>query len=417
MACGLKFVPASGSLPGFPRLLLGISLASSLLVLTACGGDNEAAANTPPPALACAPTTGPLLGPAAALNQVLTNARAANGFNAILFSATQQGQPLLTTAVGVSTPGVPATTDMHFRVGMPAEQFETLLMLKLVEDGSLDLAAPVSKWFPTFPHADLATVRMLAASSSGFGDYAYGPADPAQGIQSFGDLLYADVHRTFTTAELIARSQPPYQVPQFANPGGDWAYSHSNYVVLGSILESAGGSDYATLLQNKVLTPLNLSQTSYTTSAGIPAPFLHAYTSERGSYEESTDWSPSWTSYSGSLTSNVCDLATWARAFGTGALLKPETAAQITATTNVGLGPNTLSRYFGLGVIISNGWLVGEGNYFGWHTSTAYYPPKQIAFTFTTTEGPTTTNGNSTSRPLLRQLSQILAPDSPIDLP
>lgn len=324
---------------------------------------------------------------------------------------------MLTTASGISTAGVPATVDMHFRVGMPAEQFESLLMLRLAEEGGLDLSAPVSNWFPSYPQADLATVRMLSASSAGFGDYVYGPADPAQGIPSFADVLYADVHRVFTAAELITRSQPPYQVAQFNNPGGNWAYSHTGFVMLGPILEAAGGNDYATLLQQKVLTPLRLNNTSYAATSDIPAPVLHAYTSERGSYEDSTGWSPSWTSYSGSLNSTVCDLAAWARAYGSGALLQPQTAAQITATTNVGLGPNTAARYFGLGVIIVNGWLVGEGNFFGWHTATAYYPPKQIALAFTSTEGPGTANGNGTSRQLLRQLTQILTPEAPIDLP
>ena len=162
---------------------------------------------------------------------------------------------------------------------------------------------------------------------------------------------------------------------------------------------------------------LGFHNTVYPSTTEIQSPVLHAYTSERDRYEDSTYWNPSWTSFSGKINSDVCDLAAWEQAFGTGSLLTPESAAKITAATNVGLGQNTPALYFGLGTIVNNGWLVASGNYFGWHTATAYYPPTQTALAVTETEGPHTTNTERISNDILRQMSRVLTPKTPIMLP
>ncbi|MBY4897208.1 serine hydrolase [Cupriavidus sp. AU9028] len=389
-----------------PALLLA-------LALQGCGDDYGA------PTAACMPVdAGAHAGASvAALRPLLAQARAEHGLNAVLLGVTAGGEPILTTALGEARPGVAATTAMHFRVGMPAEQLAVMLMLQLADQGRLDLDAPVSRWFPGYPHAERATVRMLAASSAGFGDYVYGPANPALGVPSFDTVLYGDPHRQFTTAELIDRSRAPYQVPQFDNPGGDWRYSHTSFAMLGAILESVTGRDYGALLRERILSPLGLHNTEYAQGPSIQAPVLHAYTSERGRYEDSTGWSPSWTSYSGRINSDLCDLTAWARAFGRGELLSPESAARIAEPANVGLGPNIASRYFGLGVIVHNGWLIGDANFFGWHTATAYHPGKDIAIALTLTEGPATQDANGIARALLGRLSAVLTPANPIALP
>jgi len=399
-----------------PRL--SVSLVAALLVATLVGcAGRPPSGHAAPVQAGCSPTAGTPAGTAASLLAVLANARSEHKLNAIIFRATIDSKDVLTTALGDSTPGVPASTAMHFRVGMPAEQFETTMLMQLVDQRRIALDDRVATWFPKYPHAGATTVRMLGASSSGFGDYVYGPGTPAKNVPSFESVLYRDPYRQFTASELIARSQAPYQVPQYANPGADWQYSHTNYAMLGSILERVTGRDYGALLQDSIAKKLGLRDIVYSTSANIQAPVLHAFTSERSTYEDSTKWSPSWTSFSGSMNSTVCDLATWEQAFGSGALLTPASAAEIVAPTNVGLGKNSRSLYFGLGTIVNNGWLLANGNYFGWHTATAYYPPQRIALVVTLTEGPKTTSGNALTNGIFKAMSSVLTPKSPITIP
>ena len=401
------------------RHLLLMLLGFIALVPTGSTGDE-----VPPPrrstaaaSAACAPTSGTPTGAAALLLSIITRAKSTYGLNALIFNATVGSKPILTTAIGNSTPGVPASTAMHFRVGMAAEQFEATLLLMLVDQKRIDLGDSVSKWFPAYPHANLATVRMLAASSSGFGDYVTAKANTSRGVPSFADVLLKNPYRKFTTSELIRRSLYPYQQPQFSDPGGNWTYSHTGFVVLGSILETVTRKNYGALLQEMILNRLDLHNTVYPSTAEIRMPVLHAYTSERGSYEDSTYWNPSWTSFSGQINSDVCDLAAWEQAFGTGRLLTPHSAGEIAAATNVGRDENTPSLYFGLGTIVNNGWLVASGNFFGWHTATAYYPPRRIALVVTETEGSHTTKAESISNDILRQISRVLTPKTPITLP
>src|SRR5262249_28268919 len=93
--------------------------------------------------------------------------------NAIIFSAEQDGMPLVRTALGVSTSGVPATTQMHFRIGGVGWQYLSTVLLRVIEQypGAIALNDTVAKWYPDYPNADRTTVHMLAVSSAGFGDY------------------------------------------------------------------------------------------------------------------------------------------------------------------------------------------------------------------------------------------------------
>jgi CubicO group peptidase (beta-lactamase class C family) len=365
----------------------------------------------------CAPTSGTPTGNAAAIQSILTAQLKASGLNAIIFGSSLGGSPLLTTALGNSTPGVPATTAMHFRVGMPAELLETTLLLELVDRKQIGLTDLASKWFPTYPYATLATVRMLGASSTGFGDYVYGHGVPSRGIPSFADLVDRYPYRRFPASELILRSQEPFQEPKFDDPGKNWDYSHTNYVMLGTIIEDVTKLSYGVAVRHYVTAPLGLGDTVFSIEPPIAAPVLHAFTTERGKYEDSTGWSPSWTSYSGALNSNVCDLVALEHALGTGQLLSPQSRAEITAPTNVGLGKNAPSLYFGFGTIVNHGWIVSLGNFFGWHTAAAYYAPQDITLAITVSEGPNAKDPGNVNKRILEKITRLLTPSAPIALP
>ena len=313
-----------------------------------------AAAMAAAPPVSCAPASEGRDATTEAMSRILSQAKERDHLRAVIFSAERNGKPILRTALGTSRNGVPATTAMHFRVGFVGWQYLTDLLLLMADRKQIALTDPVSKWFPTYPHAGLATLRMLAASSTGFGDYITPPA--------FAKEIYENTLRVWTAHDLIVRSLPPYQEPAFANPGKNWAYSHTNFVMLGAILERAGGKPYASLLQALILGPLGLHDTRLQFDAHPQLPVLHTLDDE--TFKDTTFWNPSFVSWA-SMTSNVCDLGTWNRAFGTGSLLSPGSASQATAPINVGLGPNTASKYFGLGTIVQARWIVANASYWG----------------------------------------------------
>lgn len=324
--------------------------------------------------------------------------------NAIIFSAEKDGKPIVRTALGISKVGEPATTEMHFRIGGVGWQHLSATLLRLVDQKKIALTDLASKWYPKYPHADRTTVRMLAASSAGFGDYITPPA--------FVDKITADPLHVWTADELIERSIAPYQKPQFTNPGHNWMYSHTDFVMLGAILEKVSGKPYGQLLKELILEPLGLHNTRLQFDAKPQQPVLHTLAEE--TFQDSTYWNPSFVSWA-ALTANICDLSTWIRAYGNGALLSPESKKEITSPVNVGLGPfKTKNDYFGLGALIHGPWIVARAAYWGMHTTTAFDPITGIGLSVTTSLSPASPADAQPANEIIAEISRLLSPSEPV---
>lgn len=272
----------------------------------------------------CAPPrTGPASSPtnngakADAVIRIVRDFMTQAHLKAVLVRVTVAGKEVVTRAVGDSMTGVPATTAMHFRNGAVAISYVATLLLKLVDEKKLRLDDKLSRWLPDFPHADRVTLGQLAQMTSGYPDYVLGN-------EAFDAELYANPFRQWTTQELLDQISSR---PLLYDPGTNWNYAHTNYLLLGLALEKAAGQDMPTLLQRKVLSPLGLTATANSDTPAIPEPALHAFTSERRAalkipagvpfYEESTFWNPSWTITHGAIqTTTIYDMEATAVGIG-----------------------------------------------------------------------------------------------------
>lgn len=312
-------------------------------------------------------------------------------------SVSVDGAPLLTEAWGESAPGQPATTDMHWRSGSIAIAYLTTALLQLQDQGVLSIDDRLSKWLPELPRAADITLAMLANSTSGYADYVNLDVLP----------LYEDVHRQWTQDKLI---EAALAQPMKCDPGTCFSYAHTNFVVLGRVMTMASGRTVAELIRTGILEPLGMRETSSDATPFIPAPVLHAFTSERGRYEDSTGWSPSWTIAEGAImTSTIPDVMRSAEAVATGRLLSPEAFAQFLAPRTASFKSMSTERYYGLGVLVSNGWVMQNPSFFGYSGLMAYLPAKRISIAVTTTLGPASPDGN-TSEQLFRRIAKELAP-------
>ena len=221
---------------------------------------------------------------------------------------------VLTTALGESMTTVPATTDMHYRIGGIAETFMSTLLLMLVEQGRIDLDAPISRWFPHLLSADQVTVRMLVGNTAGYPDYVR--------VDDFIKRQMAEPFRTFTDDELIDYSVRGGRM-NFP-PGASQQYSHTDNVILGQVIQRATGQSFAALYDKYIFGPMGLKDTRFALDQEIPSPVLHAYTAERNVYEDCTYWNPMWGSTPALITSNLHDLGRWGPILGTGRLISLE---------------------------------------------------------------------------------------------
>jgi CubicO group peptidase (beta-lactamase class C family) len=155
------------------------------------------------------------------------------------------GRVVYTHAFGLAklSPPVPAAAAMAYPIGSISKQFTATAVLLLQQDGKLSLADPVAKFFPELTRARDVTLLNLLTHTSGYQDYA--PQDytiPAWKLP--GDPL-AVVH------EFAAK-------PLDFEPGTQWQYSNTNFVIAALIVQKVAGEPFATFLRDRILTPAHL---------------------------------------------------------------------------------------------------------------------------------------------------------------
>ena len=333
----------------------------------------------------------------------------ANGLRAALVRVNVGDRRLATVAQGDSMPGVPASPRMHFRLGSMGIPYLINLLLQLQDDGVLSLDDPVSDWMPQLANADRVTLRMLASSTSGYPDWI-------QGNDVFVDAFYADVFRLWQPSELLAYA---FDRPLACEPAACFTYSHANFAILEKILHKETGDSVARLIRKRVFRPLGLRDIGISPLATMPEPALHAYTSERGPYEDTTSWSPSWTLGKDSImTGTIGDIARTARAIGSGRLISREASRDQFAPITADYPGFSEQLYYGLGINVANTWRFQNPDLNGYTGIMAYLPAQDLSIGLTTTNSETSTDdGVNYSQRLWAEIANYLAPDHPITLP
>jgi D-alanyl-D-alanine carboxypeptidase len=331
------------------------------------------------------------------------------GLRAALMRVDTGDRTLATASPGESMAGVPANLRMHFRIGAIAIPYVIDLVLQLQDKGRLSLDDPVSKWLPDLPHADRVTLRMLASATSGYPDWI-------QGNPAFVDTLYSDVFRQWTTPELL---DVAFGQPLICDPGECFHYAHTNYVILGRVVQAITGKSVGRLLRRRVLGPIRLRHTDISALPRIPAPVLHAYTSDRGPYEDSTSWSPSWTIAKDMImTGTIADVIKSAKAVGTGALISRKASRERVAPITAGYPGFSDKLYFGLGIVVANTWQFQNPELNGYTAISAYLPSRKISLALAVTRRPAAAATDTNySQLLFAELADYLAPNHPVVLP
>jgi CubicO group peptidase (beta-lactamase class C family) len=330
-----------------------------------------------------------------AVEAIIHDAIKKYALKAIIAAVNSGGQNIYTEAVGESMSGVPATVPMHFRNGAIVFSYMSTMLLELVDQKKVTLDTKLSQFLPDLPSADRITLKQLANMTSGYPDYVYQP--------EMTHTLSLDPFKQWSTDDLIRIGTSK---PLMFEPGTNFAYSYTNYVILGRVLEMITGLPLAIAMQKYIIGPMDLKQTQSIDTPEIPAPILHTFSSERRAelgvpassilYEESTFWNPSWTTAEGAVqTTDINDLAKSIEAIGTGRLLfKDSSAAQINPSL-IGFGhpdpncpsceQNTKERNYGLGVVLLGSWVTQTKNFAGCGATAGYLPAKKLTVAVVTT--------------------------------
>ena len=247
-----------------------------------------------------------------------------------------------------ATAGAVAPED-RFVLASTGKLATACVVLRLAEEGALDLDAPVLPWLPALPHAPSLTPRMLLAHRSGLRDYRLGDPDPG----------YA-----WTRAEVLR---------QIAARGSErapdrrFAYRNANYVVLAEVAEQASGEPFGALVERLIARPLGLP--GFSCAGDVVAPHMRVLGRNVGLGPIPTHaFGEIWGD--GPVASSAHDLARFTEALFGGELLAPGTLrAMVRRTDRFPRG-----RGYGLGVMLyrtEGGAMVAghDGIYLGWTAS------------------------------------------------
>jgi CubicO group peptidase (beta-lactamase class C family) len=139
--------------------------------------------------------------------------------------------------------GVKATPEMAYPIGSISKQFTATAALLLQQDGKLSLDDKVAKYFPELTRANEVSLRNLMTMTSGYEDFA--PQDYI--IPAWRSPI-----------DPLANMHEWAEKPLDFEPGTDWQYSNTNYVLLGLIVQKVSGEPLYQFIRERVLAPLKL---------------------------------------------------------------------------------------------------------------------------------------------------------------
>ncbi|MEU2736445.1 serine hydrolase domain-containing protein [Streptomyces sp. NPDC007095] len=299
------------------------------------------------------------------------------GLQAVLHTALSQGAPgamvrvddngtvhQLSEGVADRATGRAITTTDRFRVGSVTKSFSAVVLLQLVDEGKLDLDASVNTYLPGLLPDDRITVREVMSHRSGLYDYTNDMF--AQTVPGFESVR----NKVFSYQDLVTLSLK-HAVTNA--PGAAYSYSNTNFVVAGMLIEKLTGHPVATEYQNRIFTPLNLTDTFYVhPDTAIPGTHANGYLTPDeagGALVDSTEQTVSWAQSAGAIISSTQDLDTFFSALMRGQLMS---AAQLTqmqqwttvnSTQGYGLGLRRRDLSCGISVYGHTGTVQGYYTY------------------------------------------------------
>ncbi|ROR00474.1 D-alanyl-D-alanine carboxypeptidase [Streptomyces sp. 2132.2] len=264
----------------------------------------------------------------------------ADGFPGVVAYA-RRGERESRKAAGLAdtASGERARPDQRFRIASNTKSFVSTVLLQLEGEGRLSLDDTVEEWLPGTVRGNgnagsAITIRQLLNHTSGIYDPTTEPAFFAPYLERH------EWDHVYPPREVIARAVR--HKPLFA-PGGGWAYSNTNYLLAGLVIEAVTSHSASSEIQRRILAPLGLKDTSFPlTDPGIRGPHLHGYDLTG---RDVTRFSPSYDWTAGAMISTVDDLARFHRALFAGKLLRPAQQRELLTTVQFPEAPA-----YGLGV-------------------------------------------------------------------
>lgn len=273
------------------------------------------------------------------VDSIMNASYKADGPGAVILIA-KKGIPVFRKAYGLASLelNVPNKPEYIFRIGSMSKQFTAVCVLKLAQEGKLNLQDDITKYLPDYnTHGRHITIENLLTHTSGITSYTE--------------------KKDFASAMMIDFSKDS-MVKFFMNdsllfePGTDWSYTNSGYMLLGLIVEKVSGILLNEYLKKIIFTPLGMVNTTVGSYDSVVINSASGYESAGyGKFKPATYLSWNWPYAAGEIVTNVDDLLKWDNALYTDKIVKSEWLEKAWTTF---LLPNRQITNYGFGWTVGN---------------------------------------------------------------
>jgi D-alanyl-D-alanine carboxypeptidase len=230
-------------------------------------------------------------------------------------------------------PHTPALPTMRYSIGSISKQFTATAILLLAEQGKLSLDDSVSRFVPNLTRGNQVTIRELLSHTTGYQDYW-----PQDYVPPF--MLQP------VTADKILDQWA--RKPLDFDPGTDWQYSNTNFVIAGLIVEKASGEPLLQFLSEHIFTPLGMKSVMNIDQNRLTETDATGYLRYGlGPLRSAPKEGKGWLFAAGELAMPAEDLAKWDISMINQSVLKPASYAEMEREIVL---KNGLGTRYGLGV-------------------------------------------------------------------
>jgi len=274
----------------------------------------------------------------ASIDRIAAQVLEQTGVPSASIAVVQHGKLVYTHGYGLArlNPRTPVTPAMRYSIGSISKQFTAAALLMLQEEGKLKLDDPVGKYVPGLTQGDKITIRQILSHTSGYQDYW-----PEDYVMT--PMLHPE------TAEQIIDTWGKKALD--FEPGTQWQYSNTNFVIAGRVVEAVTHKPFIDLLVERIFRPLgmtsvwNSDEVKLTATDATPY-YRHALGPLRPAPKEGRGWMFA----AGELAMTPHDLALWDESLIAQSILKPESYKEFFTEVKLNDGKGTS---YGLGVDVT----------------------------------------------------------------
>lgn len=214
----------------------------------------------------------------------------------------ENGQATFQSATGEADRegGIPVSMDTKFRIASITKSVTALLIMQLVEEALVSLDQPLDELLPECSlgaYHEITLHHLLRHTS---------------GLANEPDLTYAEKLTGRAIVNRLLEGQSP------AGPTGSFNYNNLDYILLGLIIERFRGQPYETVVQQRILDPLQMEDTGFLERDHLPTGLAKGYVCEEADCREEPDYYIENFYAAGAMYSTAADLLKWDQAlYGT----------------------------------------------------------------------------------------------------